>query len=233
MTLLRKIILAIATGLLIVSIVAVSYTSNPYTASNEMYELIDTSSFTEYTDHYQFYNQDGQTEIIIMPGGLVDASSYLYLGYKLYLAGFEVTIVKPPLYLAIIQPNQVASFISNYQRTVLIGHSLGGVVAANAANKYEVDALVLLASYAMKDVNDIDVLALTGTKDLILDIDRYQANKSHFDTAIEVAIDGGNHAQFGWYGEQKGDGNATITVKQQQDLIVQEIITFLGGNYDN
>jgi Alpha/beta hydrolase family len=35
-----------------------------------------------------------------------------------------------------------------------------------------------------------------------------------------VAIEGGNHAQFGWYGPQSSDGIATISRQEQQKQIV-------------
>lgn len=39
--------------------------------------------------------------------------------------------------------------------------------------------------------------------------------------AVVHEIKGGNHAQFGLYGKQKGDNKATITPKQQQDEMVR------------
>ena len=39
-------------------------------------------------------------------------------------------------------------------------------------------------------------------------------------------IDGGNHAQFGDYGEQDGDGKATITPEEQQRQTAEEIVNF-------
>ena len=39
------------------------------------------------------------------------------------------------------------------------------------------------------------------------------------DTAF-VSIEGGNHAQFGWYGDQRGDHPATIPRPEQQRAIV-------------
>jgi hypothetical protein len=38
---------------------------------------------------------------------------------------------------------------------------------------------------------------------------------------------GGNHGQFGWYGPQSGDGEATIDTKTQQDIIITQIIDFI------
>ena len=42
-----------------------------------------------------------------------------------------------------------------------------------------------------------------------------------------VEIGGGNHAQYGWYGEQLGDGLATISRPQQQEQIVAATAEFL------
>ena len=46
----------------------------------------------------------------------------------------------------------------------------------------------------------------------------------------EVVIDGGNHAQFGNYGKQKGDGKAVISAEDQQTQTIQEIRKFLNGD---
>jgi hypothetical protein len=35
-----------------------------------------------------------------------------------------------------------------------------------------------------------------------------------------IAIAGGNHAQFGWYGDQAGDNSATISRSDQQAQVV-------------
>jgi hypothetical protein len=42
-----------------------------------------------------------------------------------------------------------------------------------------------------------------------------------------VVIEGGNHAQFGNYGKQKGDPDATISREEQQDKAVEAIKEFL------
>ena len=41
-----------------------------------------------------------------------------------------------------------------------------------------------------------------------------------------VEIIGGNHAQFGWYGDQDGDNPATITREQQQTQILNATLAF-------
>ena len=44
-----------------------------------------------------------------------------------------------------------------------------------------------------------------------------------------VPIEGGDHAQFGWYGPQSGDNPATISREEQQAQIVQATVDFLGS----
>ena len=39
--------------------------------------------------------------------------------------------------------------------------------------------------------------------------------------AAFVAVEGGNHAYFGWYGDQRGDNPATIAREQQQQIVVE------------
>ena len=41
----------------------------------------------------------------------------------------------------------------------------------------------------------------------------------------EYVIEGGNHARFGNYGEQKGDGAAKITAQEQQRQAAEYILS--------
>ena len=49
------------------------------------------------------------------------------------------------------------------------------------------------------------------------------------ENTLWVPITGGNHAQFGWYGEQSGDNPAQISRSEQQDQIVAATTAFLEG----
>jgi hypothetical protein len=42
-----------------------------------------------------------------------------------------------------------------------------------------------------------------------------------------VVIQGGNHAQFGYYGIQSGDGVATISREEQQSQVIQATVDAL------
>jgi hypothetical protein len=47
------------------------------------------------------------------------------------------------------------------------------------------------------------------------------------DNLTEVIIDGGNHAQFGYYGNQSGDNPSKISPEKQQNQSVDEIVKFI------
>ncbi|MBV6552676.1 alpha/beta hydrolase, partial [Acinetobacter soli] len=47
------------------------------------------------------------------------------------------------------------------------------------------------------------------------------------DSAIFETISGGNHAGFGSYGSQRGDGSATISNEEQQQQIAEKLTQWL------
>ena len=46
--------------------------------------------------------------------------------------------------------------------------------------------------------------------------------------ARREGIKGGNHAGFGEYGKQTGDGERTISLETQQDHVARSLVAFLG-----
>ena len=65
------------------------------------------------------------------------------------------------------------------------------------------------------------MLSIYGSEDKVLNSEKYAETESEGlwpDDFTEIIIEGGNHAQFGSYGEQKGDGRAgTDAAKQQKE----------------
>ena len=75
---------------------------------------------------------------------------------------------------------------------------------------------------------NINVLSIYGSEDGVLKKDSYEKNKSNLpDNWVEEVIQGGCHSFFGSYGLQDGDGNATITNKDQIDITTGFIINFI------
>ena len=100
------------------------------------------------------------------------------------------------------------------------GHSLGGSMAATyLANRTEAfDGLVLLGSYSTADLSEsgLSVLSVYGSEDLVMNRQKYEANKSNLPSDFtELVIEGGCHAYFGVYGKQDGDGIPTVTNEEQ------------------
>ena len=77
-------------------------------------------------------------------------------------------------------------------------------------------------------------LSTWGSNDLVVDRERLEAVRSRLppETVVEV-IAGGNHARFGDYGPQPGDGEAAISAPELQDraadLTVQLLRAVDGG----
>jgi dienelactone hydrolase len=137
-----------------------------------------------------------------------------------------VSIVRMPLSLAVFGIDRADEVISAYpdmRYWVIGGHSLGGSMAAAYARSHSdnVQGVAFWASYpATSDdlsTTDLKGLSTYGSNDQVLDMDTFNAAVSHLPhgTIMQV-IQGGNHAQFGNYGPQPGDGIATISAADQQ-----------------
>lgn len=178
------------------------------------------------------------TGLVFYPGGRVDARSYAPLAREVAAQGHTVILTKMPLSLAVLDAQAASAFVdSDAYPWVLTwavgGHSLGGAMAAGfAADNPEVDGLVLLAAYATQDADlsrrEIDVLDVVGTNDEVLTWESWEAGQARLPSQRStVKIEGGNHAQFGSYGDQPGDGMATISEAEQREITVDVIDALL------
>lgn len=180
---------------------------------------------------------DSDKGFILYPGAHVKPQSYAPLAYRIAEEGYPVVIVPMPLYLAIFGSGRASNVIDKYEnidKWGLGGHSLGGAMAARFANNNPdlVDGLFLLAAYPPKGDNladdDLEVFSIYGSRDNVLDKDKLVNRKDLLPSDTDfVIIEGGNHAQFGDYGKQKGDGIASISRKEQQDVVVEKVVGFL------
>lgn len=102
------------------------------------------------------------------------------------------------------------------------GHSMGGAMASKYAseNREKVQGLILLGAYLYGDYPPEKALTIYGSLNLSV------GEKIDYKENV-VIIEGGNHAQFGNYGEQRDDLPATIGWKEQQGIAVKEIVNFI------
>lgn len=177
--------------------------------------------------------------LIFYPGARVDYRSYAPLMRTISRAGYFTAVVKMPLNMAIFSSNRAGDIIYSYPQVktwVLAGHSLGGAMAAQFAgqNPDNVDGLALWAAYPASS-NDLSgselrVISIYGTHDGLATLEKIDASRPllPMDT-IWVEIIGGNHAQFGAYGEQGGDGAAEISLAEQHSQITSAMLEWLSG----
>ncbi|MHB1340972.1 MAG: alpha/beta hydrolase [Coriobacteriia bacterium] len=176
--------------------------------------------------------------VIIYPGGRVDPRSYAPLARDLAKAGYFTVILRVPLNLAVTSPNAADRVVEAYptiRKWALVGHSLGGAMAAaHAGDRPDVyAALVLLASYPPDSVDLADsglaVGSYTGSLDSVIDTAAVAASIERLpEGAIAVTVDGANHAQWGSYGAQPGDSPATISAQVQTAIAVDAVARALG-----
>jgi len=191
-----------------------------------------TVSETEYG--YFFDGPSTEQALIFYPGARVDEVAYAPLLRKLAEGGLDVCLVKMPLHFAIFGMNKADRVMEmyNYDAWYIGGHSLGGAMAARYASRHpdSLKGLVLFAAYTVDEIGDSEkVLLIRGSNDTVLNIKKYEEGlKLVPGNARELVIEGGNHAQFGDYGTQSGDGEATITAEEQQkqtaDFILKELV---------
>lgn len=165
------------------------------------------------------------TAVIFYPGAKVEAIAYLPLLDQIRQTGVTCILVDMPFHMAIFDTDAAQDVIAQFpefEHWYIAGHSMGGAMASQFATDHpdEVDGLILLGAYLYGDYPIADTLTIYGSLN--------QSVKDKLDyTENVVEIAGGNHAQFGNYGAQKGDPPATISAAEQQAQAVSAIETFI------
>ena len=175
-----------------------------------------------------------ESGFIFYPGGRVMPEAYSPLARALAEAGHLSVIIPMPLNLAVLNPNAASDVIAAFpsiQRWVLGGHSLGGVMAARFAHAHEdkIDGLALLASYPERHVDlsesELAVATIYGDQDGLVTVAEVQRSLDLLPLdSLAILVEGGNHAQFGWYGGQSGDKPAQVSREEQQAQVVAAVL---------
>ncbi|MEE4195092.1 MAG: alpha/beta fold hydrolase [Anaerolineae bacterium] len=182
--------------------------------------------------------------LIFYPGARVDYRAYTPLMYQIAQSGVPVVVVKMPLNFAVLAPNKADEFIegtgflcaNEISEWYLGGHSLGGAMASQYAADHldTVTGLVLWGSYPPENValmrSQLKVLSIYGSLDLVSSMQEVTESRTQFPiTAKFYGISGANHAQFGDYGLQPGDGEALIDPSEQWRIVTDLTLSFLFG----
>ncbi|MDD6195103.1 MAG: alpha/beta hydrolase [Lachnospiraceae bacterium] len=230
----KKLALDIITVVVIACITGAAAYINDYYHSRGVEDAIsssDTVKVTEIKEGYFFDGEGAEDALIFYPGGKVEYSAYAPLLHELAGQGIDCFLIKMPANLAVLGKDKAEHIIENYDYThwYMAGHSLGGAMAAayTEGHQEEISGLVLLGAYATEDISgaDFPALIIYGSEDRIMNRENFEKYRSNLpkNTTI-VELEGGNHSNFGNYGQQEGDGEASISPKEQQKLVVENII---------
>ncbi len=174
---------------------------------------------------------DTEVGILFYPGGKVEYTAYAPMLELLRKNGYDVVLIKMPFNLAFFNMDAADEVVTemkeelpNVKKWYVLGHSLGGVAASKYAADFpeEIEGLMLLGAYDYGEYDPANTLVIYGSNDKNLDLSKIDFSKS-----TTYCIEGGNHAWFGDYGKQEGDGEAKLSHKQQQLLTVEKIKSWL------
>ena len=229
----KKVKIAIAIVLLLIVGFGVFYINDYYHAEKIATDSLNSSDNVSVVKTSNGLLLDGpgnDTALIFYPGAKVEYTSYSPLFMNLSEDGIDCYLVEMPFNLAFLGQNSADEIIDegNYSHYFISGHSLGGAMAASYVNSTNrTDGLILFASYSTSEIEK-PVLSIYGSEDNVLNMEKYDESISFIDDNLtELEIDGGNHAQFAYYGNQSGDGIAKISAQSQQKQSENAIIDFI------
>lgn len=231
----QKGLLALAGILAALLLAFVFYFGNYYHADKTAQQAMKSSQTVKVKQTAEGYLFDGPAKknaIIFYPGAKVETTAYAPLLKQIASQEADVFLVDMPLHMAFFGLNKADKIRASYhyQNWYMSGHSLGAAMAARYSADHLKDyrGLIMLAGYPTKDLHaaNFSVLSIYGSKDG--NTKMLQKNPQYLpkDYTKQV-IKGGNHAQFGNYGLQKGDGQATISRKAQQQATAQAVRQYL------
>lgn len=207
------------------------YSSDYYHASDDVTKIMndyegEIEKKSGYTIVFPRLLDDRKVGLVFYPGAKVEAKAYIPLLIDLADHGVTSVLVEMPFNLAVFNinaANHAIGLVDGIDSWYLAGHSLGGAMASSymKKNSSKFDGLVLLAAYPINDA-PIPTIQIYGSNDGVLDQTKIVKD------VLTYVIKGENHAYFGNYGEQKGDGDALITRISQQQTTAIRILEFMG-----
>lgn len=234
----KGIVISIIVVLTLCTLGADMYRRNFYPASIEVSSVLEENTMIEVVEMEKglvFVPETSKAGLIFYPGGMVEYTAYIPLMQEFAKEGILCVLLEMPLSLAVLDMEAakgIQDFYPEVSSWYIGGHSLGGAMAASYLEKCEEDfsGLLLLAAYSSVDISnkDMDVISVYGDQDKVLNHDKYNEYHVNLPDSINTfVISGGNHSGFAFYGEQKGDGVASISKQEQIALTVEYSVKYM------
>ena len=230
--------LAILTGVVIVYF-GMSY--QPGDTAAAALEDTDSVQVTETEEYILFDGAGTEDALVFYPGARVEAAAYSPLMMRLAENGTDCYLCRIKYNFAMLDAEaaedvRAAAGNNSDRHWYLGGHSLGGVTAAGLVTQGETadetsdwDGIVLLAAYPNAPIT-VPAILIYGTNDGIVEPEEYGRIVEDGlwpEDFTEVRLEGGNHAQFGDYGEQNGDNKAEMSFDEQLDKTAAAITEWI------
>lgn len=186
---------------------------------------------------------DGEVDgtVVFYPGAGVPPAAYLPTWAPVVeQVGVRVAVPAMPLRLAVLDSDaadDVRAGLPDDGPWWVAGHSLGGAMAASFLTGQPADdwdGLVLWAAYpagdGLADRDDLAVASVAGGRDGLTTPAEVEDSRVDLpaDATITI-IEGVSHAQFGAYGEQRGDGEPTVPDDVARDRIATATADAIGA----
>lgn len=230
----RRLGLLVGVLLLAVGVAGGAYVADYYHADAAAMEAMAVRTERQADNVTWFVPEEAVAGLIFYPGGKVEAAAYAPLLRLCAERGILCALVEMPARLAVLDSDAADGLQQAFPEVeawYMAGHSLGGAMAAVYAADHAEDfaGVILLAAYATRPLTSLRVLSVYGTEDGVLNREAYAENWANLpEDTVEVVIEGGNHAQFGSYGAQDGDGVATVSGAEQLRQTAEAIAAFIG-----
>lgn len=213
------------------------YAADYYRAVETDAALPESCSVEVLEDRVVYAPEKAETGLIFYPGGKVEFTAYEPLMVKLAQENVLCVLVKMPLNLAVLDSDAAEGIPEQFpevKRWYLAGHSLGGSMAASYAADHAsaYEGLILLAAYSTADLREsgLKVCSLYGDRDGVLNLEKYAKYRTNLpEDTVEQILPGGNHAGFGSYGAQEGDGISELEPGAQIQWAAEKILERMGN----
>ena len=240
----KRVAVGLVAALIACCVAFAAYAADYYHAGSEATELVETGELVsqpvpirETSSVYAVGDQGAAYGLVLYPGAKVDPAAYVPLACELAQRGVFCAVVKMPFNFAFFGIDAAADVMAAYPHVGswwVGGHSLGGAMAAQFAadNPDRLAGVALLAAYSTADLSRTGLKAevVYGSADGVLNRQKLAECEANLPAGAQtLVIEGGNHAGFGDYGPQAGDGETTTSAHDQQVQAAEAIAKAMEG----